>query len=371
VTTNRFLASGAVAAALSLAAACGPGGAGEPTGQAAPATAAAAVTWSVQEAGGGTIGADGRYTAPATAGLYHVVAVSVADPSRSASGAVTVTAAPTGCPPAVVLGVIGDFGSAGPNEAAVAALVRGWAPDAVLTVGDNNYEFGQASTIDDNIGQYYASFIAPYQGRYGPGAAVNAFFPTLGNHDWANPAPGGGTNAQPYLDYFALPGNERYYDVVLGEVHLFAVDSDPHEPDGTSSTSAQAQWLRAALAASTSRWNLVTFHHPPYSSGSSHGSTTSMRWPFEAWGASAVISGHEHLYERLAVGGIPYFVNGLGGDSIYSFGSPLSQSQVRYNRAYGAQRVVADGTRLTFEFFAADGTLVDALSIPAANPCVP
>jgi len=38
-----------------------------------------AVTWSVQEAGGGTVSTAGVYTAPASTGTYHVVATSVAD----------------------------------------------------------------------------------------------------------------------------------------------------------------------------------------------------------------------------------------------------------------------------------------------------
>src|SRR5206468_3617554 len=51
-----------------------------------------AVTWSVQEAGGGTVDTAGKYTAPATAGTYHVLATSVADTSKSKSATVTVTA---------------------------------------------------------------------------------------------------------------------------------------------------------------------------------------------------------------------------------------------------------------------------------------
>jgi hypothetical protein len=50
-----------------------------------------AVTWTVQEPGGGTITADGEYTAPATEGTYHVVATSVADATASDSATVTVT----------------------------------------------------------------------------------------------------------------------------------------------------------------------------------------------------------------------------------------------------------------------------------------
>ena len=52
-----------------------------------------AVTWSVQEAAGGMVSA-GTYTAPATPGTYHVVATSVADPSKSATATVTVNANP-------------------------------------------------------------------------------------------------------------------------------------------------------------------------------------------------------------------------------------------------------------------------------------
>ncbi|HET6984663.1 MAG TPA: hypothetical protein VFI53_21135, partial [Myxococcaceae bacterium] len=51
-----------------------------------------AVTWSVQEgAAGGTIDANGKYTAPSTVGTYHVVATSVADASIAATATVTVT----------------------------------------------------------------------------------------------------------------------------------------------------------------------------------------------------------------------------------------------------------------------------------------
>src|SRR4051812_48198823 len=69
----------------------------------------------------------------------------------------------------LVFAVIGDFGRAGSNEQAVAALVTSWNPSFIITVGDNNYDEGKASTIDQNIGQYYHAWIAPYTGAYGPG----------------------------------------------------------------------------------------------------------------------------------------------------------------------------------------------------------
>ena len=53
-----------------------------------------AVTWSVQEGGGGTIDSSGHYLAPSTTGTFHVVATSVADPSKSATATISVTATP-------------------------------------------------------------------------------------------------------------------------------------------------------------------------------------------------------------------------------------------------------------------------------------
>jgi hypothetical protein len=104
--------------------------------------------------------------------------------------------------------VIGDYGRSGPPAHDVARLVAAWRPDVVITTGDNKYPRGAATTIDDNVGRYYHRFLSPYRGAYGDGAYRNRFFPTLGNHDLST---GGG---RPYFDYFALPGNERYYDVV-------------------------------------------------------------------------------------------------------------------------------------------------------------
>ena len=43
-----------------------------------------AVTWSLQESGGGTVDGSGHDTAPSSGGTFHVVATSVADPFDSA-----------------------------------------------------------------------------------------------------------------------------------------------------------------------------------------------------------------------------------------------------------------------------------------------
>lgn len=256
--------------------------------------------------------------------------------------------------------VIGDYGLAGPAEAAVASLVQSWNVDFVITTGDNNYSTGQATTIDANIGQYYHNSIAPYGGTYGAGApgGINRFFPILGNHDYLT------SNGQPYVDYFTLPGNERYYDFTWGPVHFFALDSVAlGQSYGNTFDSVQGQWLQAGLASATEPWKVVYAHYPPFSSAA-HGSTAGMQWPFAAWGADAVLAGHDHTYERLTVDGIPYFVNGAGGHpTLYGFKTPLPESQARYNTSNGAMLVTAEPNVITFQFYADDGTLVDEISL--------
>lgn len=255
--------------------------------------------------------------------------------------------------------IIGDYGEAGEAAAGVAGLVKGWQPEFIATTGDNNYPDGMQETIDANIGQYYHEYIGPYVGSYGEGSPYNRFFPTLGNHDWRT------HTLAPYLDYFVLPGNERYYVVSWGPVDLFMLDSDHAEPDGIDALSAQAKWLQAGLAASKARWQLVLLHHAPYSSGS-HGSTRALQWPFARWGADAVIAGHDHLYERVERDGIVYLVNGLGGHGKrYQFNMPVAGSEVRFNAMHGAMRVQATEQELRFEFVRVDGQVVDTRVLTA------
>lgn len=264
------------------------------------------------------------------------------------------------------IAVIGDFGLAGPAEAAVAGLVDAWSPTYIVTTGDNNYYDGQYGTIDQNIGQYYASYIYPYVGSYpttgNPG--YNRFFPVLGNHDW-NATYGYAA----HLDYFTLPGNERYYDVQIGPAHFFMLNSDPHEPDGITTTSAQAQWLQSRLSDSAACWKIVVMHHAPYSSSAVHGSTTIMQWPYAAWGADMVLAGHAHVYERLHRDGIPYIVNGVGGAPLYAFGAPISGSLVRYNAKHGAMHIDVRPHTLRISFVNVDGAVIDQFTL--SGGCAP
>jgi predicted outer membrane repeat protein len=259
--------------------------------------------------------------------------------------------------------MIGDYGAGSTAEQKVATRVNSWSPDFVVTVGDNNYG---TPNYDAHVGQYYHNYIYPYTGSYGAGASTNRFWPAVGNEDYDNTL-----GLAPYLKFFTLPGNERYYDVTIGPVEFFMLNGDSREPDGNSATSAQATWLRNELAASTATWKLVITHFPPYSTAQ-WAVSTAARWPYQQWGATAVFSGHSHTYERLLEdNNFPYFVDGLGGDSRDSFTNPpAAGSQVRFTGDYGAMLIQADTSQINFQFVGAwnyPGQVFDTYTITAST----
>lgn len=302
---------------------------------------------------------------PGSTGPIWTTAVATGGASAGATGEGGSTGDPAGDPgdpeAPVFFAVIGDYGSDLLPEAAVAGLIAERAPEFIITLGDNNYYDGAATTIDRNIGKYYHAFIGQYHGTYGPGAPRNRFFPSPGNHDWNL-----GT-LTPYTDFFRLPGNERYYEFRRGPVHLFALDSDYHEPDGVTADSAQAMWLEQALAASDAPFKLVYFHHPPYSSGYHRGSEF-MRWPFAAWGADLVLAGHDHNYERLVVDDLLYVVNGVGGAALRTFSAEEVGAQRGTPDVFGAMFVEADTKRMTLSLVTPVGGLADRVTILAERP---
>ena len=82
-----------------------------------------------------------------------------------------------------------------------------------------------------------------------------------------------------------------------------------------------------------------------------------------------MFSGDDHLYERLEVDGIPYFVNGAGGAPLYGFSTPLPESRARFSY-HGAMLVHVTDTEVTTGFYAIGGVLpLD--SFPGPSSVVP
>lgn len=243
-------------------------------------------------------------------------------------------------PPAPVA-VIGDFGSGDGNEQAVADLVRASSAAAVVTTGDNVY---------DDRG--YARLVGDY---YGPWVVGEDLLPATGNHDHEQ----GIADFDAYFDY--LDGR-HVYAAGRGGMRFFFLDSTV-ALESADVLARQRAWLKRALQTSKARWKIVVLHHPPFSSSSAHGSTPEFQWPFGAWGADLVLSGHDHVYERIVRNGTTYVVNGAGGKDLYPFGSPVAGSVARFNAGHGALFLSATPTALRGEFRAVDGSVVDRFAL--------
>ncbi len=272
-----------------------------------------------------------------------------------------------------VFAVIGDYGDDDDNSRDVSELIKSWNPDFIITTGDNDYSDGafrgSFEGLELGVGQFFHEFIGDYQGSIGSGSSSNRFFPTPGDHDWGDTCddPAG---LDDYLRYFTLPaensGNERYYDYRQGPIHFFSLHSiQDCEPDGASAESVQAQWVRETARASDATFKIAYFHNPPYSSGDRHiGGGNHMRWPWGEMGFDLVLSGDDHIYERIIRDDVTYLVVGLGGVDIHGLvDTPVQGSVIRYAEDYGALRVTVEANSLTAEFITVGGVVVDAFSI--------
>ncbi len=269
----------------------------------------------------------------------------------------------------------GDYGIDGGNQPAVASRMKTFNPEFLLTTGDNTYNTSSAiSNYDNTQAKYYREFIKitnPASAYFGQGAPVNNFYPLMGNHDMD--IGGGASTSIPYWNaYWELPGNERYYTFSRGPIDFFMLSSDGREPDSNSATGAQHAWFAAAYAASTAQYKIVAFHHPAQTSVSGHGPDNTMRsWNFQNLpGITAVLSGHNHNMERLEFGGIPWFVTGAGGNSLYTISSVDPSSVFRNDTQWGFLMIDADNAGITFRFVNAAGQVLDTRSI-VALPMLP
>lgn len=269
----------------------------------------------------------------------------------------------------VVLAVIGDHGVTGAGADAVGELIRSWDPAVVLGVGDAFY----ASALDerdvvptDRYDRVVGARLCPFLNGAAPGpncplgarSAARRFIGAAGNHDHDD-----GPLAT-YLAYVDLPGDELVYEVEVGPVRVWVLDSTTMVRS-PAEAARQAQWLEAGLRSSTAAFDVVLLHHPPYSSSTVHGSTRATQLPFGVWGADLVLAGHDHTYERVELDGVTYVVNGLGGTPRYAIGPPVTGSAARFADDWGAVRLTVAGDVLAGEFVTVGGQVVDRFTVGA------
>jgi len=192
--------------------------------------------------------------------------------------------------------VIGDNGTGEKAEYDVAQQMELFRQktgfDFVVMLGDNIYG-------GEGTNAMKKKFEDPYKPLLDAGVK---FYASLGNHDNPN-------------ERFYKPFNmneKRYYSFHKGKADFLALDSNYMDPQ-------QLDWLSKELQGSDSPWKLYFFHHPLYSDGKFHGPDLDLRARlepiFDASGVNVVLSGHEHLYERVVPkNGISYFVLGNSGE---------------------------------------------------------
>ena len=211
----------------------------------------------------------------------------------------------------------------------MADLVVNGAYAAFLPLGDTQYETGT-----------YDSFMRSYDMWFAPVKSISR--PAVGNHEYQT------AGASGYYQYFGARAGDPskgYYSYDIGDWHVVALNSNCSVVS-CSKGSAQEQWLRQDLGASTAKCSIVYWHHPMYSSGN-HGNNPGLTALYQAaydYGVELVLSGHDHHYERFApqnaygVGdpmGVRQFVVGTGGKSHYPLGTVKPNSEVNNVDTYG------------------------------------
>lgn len=309
---------------------------------------------------------------PATTYVYAVDAFDEAGNHSEQSAAPSVTT-PAVTPSDPVVAAAGDIacspddpdfnGGSGSGDrcrmAATAALLGG--ADAVLPLGDTQYEAG---ALDD------------FRTSYGPtwGEFLPVTRPAVGNHEYETRGAAG------YYSYFGAAAGDPsagYYAYDVGAWRLISLNSEC-QVVSCSLDSPQYRWLKGELASHTNACTLAYWHRPLFSSGSEHGGDARSR-PFwkllYLYGADVVLNGHDHDYERFAPqdpqgaadpSGIREFVVGTGGRSLNPLNTLRPNSEASSASSFGVLRLTLHETGYDWAFDPATGNFTDA----GTAPCV-
>ena len=241
--------------------------------------------------------------------------------------------------------VVGDTGTGEKEEYEVGAemaRVHDRFPfDFVVMLGDNIY--GRKTPAD-----FRRKFEDVYQPLLAQGVK---FYASLGNHDDPN---------ERYYKPFNMNG-QRYYTIKKGDVEFFALDSTYMDPQ-------QLEWIQKQLSASGAIWKICFFHHPLYSDSRFHGPDTDLRTRlepiFQKYGVNVVLSGHEHVYERIKPhGGIYYFVLGNAGQLRPHDLRPATDTAKGFDTDRAFMAVEIAGDEFDFQTISRTGQTVDSGTI--------
>jgi 3',5'-cyclic AMP phosphodiesterase CpdA len=244
--------------------------------------------------------------------------------------------------------VVGDFGTGGSDEFAIAAGMldahHKSALDLVVAVGDNIYPNGSGRHFTKHFEEPFAGLLKEQV----------KFYAVLGNHDVEE-----GRRDQVDYPLFNM-GGSNYHSISRnnGLVDFFLLDS-------TDLSTTQLGWLENSLRESKAIWKLAALHHPIYSSGKKHGSDIKVRKQLEPlftrYRVQVVFAGHDHVYERTKPQqGVQYFITGAGGKC--RRGDIDMNSELRaasYDLDNSFMLIEADETEMTFKSISQTGVVVD------------
>jgi hypothetical protein len=239
--------------------------------------------------------------------------------------------------------VIGDTGTGSAQQEELSKIMLRYRQtfpyEFALMLGDNMYGSEKAKDYKQKFEDIYRSLLDQKV----------KFYAALGNHDESN---------QRFYEFFNMEGQE-YYRFTKGNVSFYSLNSNYMDKK-------QVEWFNNKLAADTSTWKIVFFHHPPYSSGGAHGSDTKLRQIVEPifvkHGVNVVFAGHEHFYERIKPQkGIYYFISGSGGKLRKG---DVKQGSALTAKAYDADMsfmlVEIDDNQMHFQVISRAGETVDS-----------
>lgn len=180
-----------------------------------------------------------------------------------------------------------------------------------------------------------------------------------GNHDLDT------TSGKYYHAFAAQPSvwSRRFVTTEVFSVNT-GIQTNGTELLDITSAGQSANRLRTLLAASTAKFKIVILHHPPYSdqaTGIGHAAVTELRWPYKAWGANLVISGHNHNYQRRAVDGLLYVIAGTGGSQLYTVAQ--SGADFVYDAAHGYLKLTVTQSVLRGQFINVSNEVKDEFAI--------
>ncbi len=259
----------------------------------------------------------------------------------------------------------------------VASAMLAWAPDFAVGVGDytdNGCEPERYATeLFSPAAKFLASvpaFLAPGNHEYG--------YTHKGFWNYSASSPG----ARGFRERFRNPsGNGTYFSFDYGNSHFVVLDPNEgarHDTFDVPPGSPQYDWFAKDLdsaAARTAGQLFVFFHEPPFTTTWDEkkkydGEVTLRRHIvplLESRHATAVFSGHAHVYERGELNGVAYVVTGGGGGAL---------DRVQYRKwehvrvvlhEHHFMRVTVDGALTLVEAVGTDGKVLDSFTLRGRN----